>query len=381
MANTLTSLAPYAYSAARKIAQEPIGFLDAITLDFDNKGVAYGDTLYVPVAPAATVGAFTPAATSSSGTDKTAANVSVAITDTNKTTWHLTGEQQRSLKNSETKKDWVEQLLMQGMRAIRNDMESTAFTYAYKGSAFAVGTAGTTPFASSIDILADLRKGMRDRGTPFADVSLVLNTSAVANLQKLDLYQQANVSGEVEKRRSGGMPRYFGMQLMDSGQISAHTKGTATGYDLAAIEAVGQTTLGVNGSDSGTILAGDVIQFATDGNNYVVANTTQSASGAASGNIVINDPGVIAALAENDEGVTGDSYTPNLAFERNAIVGIVRPTLIPENPTIKQLVINDDFGMPYLLLEIAQYGQVTWELHAAYGFQVVNPQFVATLMG
>ena len=75
------------------------------------------------------------------------------------------------------------------------------------------------------------------------------------------------------------------------------------------------------------------------------------------------------------------NYTPNLAFERNAVVGIMRPPLIPANPTIKQMVISDGMGMSYLMLEIAQYGMVTWELHLAWGFQAVQSEYIVTLLG
>jgi hypothetical protein len=38
-------------------------------------------------------------------------------------------------------------------------------------------------------------------------------------------------------------------------------------------------------------------------------------------------------------------------------------------------------GLTYLLLEMPQYGQITWELHLAWGFKVVNSEFVALLLG
>ena len=64
-----------------------------------------------------------------------------------------------------------------------------------------------------------------------------------------------------------------------------------------------------------------------------------------------------------------------------AVVGVMRPPLIPENPTISQMIISDSFGMSYLMLDISQYGQRTWELHLAYGFKVVQPEHVAILIG
>ena len=52
-ANTLTALAPVLYSAAQEVAAEPFGIVDSIAATFDNKGVAKGDKVKVPIAPAA----------------------------------------------------------------------------------------------------------------------------------------------------------------------------------------------------------------------------------------------------------------------------------------------------------------------------------------
>jgi hypothetical protein len=95
----------------------------------------------------------------------------------------------------------------------------------------------------------------------------------------------------------------------------------------------------------------------------------------------IGRPGLLVAEADNDAITIGNNYTPNVAFERNAVVGVVRPPLIPANPTISQVAISDGSGLTYLLLDIAQYGQRTWELHLAWGFKAVQSEHIAILMG
>lgn len=77
----------------------------------------------------------------------------------------------------------------------------------------------------------------------------------------------------------------------------------------------------------------------------------------------------------------GNSYTPNLAFERNAVVGIMRPSVMPDNPLIQKTLISDDMGMTYLLVQIAGDGMATWRLHLCYGFKVVQGEHVAIVMG
>jgi hypothetical protein len=59
----------------------------------------------------------------------------------------------------------------------------------------------------------------------------------------------------------------------------------------------------------------------------------------------------------------------------------MRPPAMPENATIDQMLISDQNGMTYLLLQIQQYGQTTWELHLAWGFKVVQSEHVCLVLG
>jgi hypothetical protein len=54
MANIFTAIQPVLYSAAQDVANEPFGVINAINANFDDKGVAIGDTVKVPVAPTRT---------------------------------------------------------------------------------------------------------------------------------------------------------------------------------------------------------------------------------------------------------------------------------------------------------------------------------------
>lgn len=384
MANTLTALAPTLYSVAQTVAQEPVGILSSISLNFDNKGVAEGDSVTVPIAPAASVSTYTPAMTTTAGTDKVASSTTVTISANEHVSWHLTGEQMRSLENGDNDREWVRQMIAQGMRALRNSAESAAATAIYKNASRAVGTAGTTPFASSIDVIPELRKILYDNGAPLADLQLILDTSAGLNARKLAIIQQADQAGSDVERRSGQFLRQFGFMIKESAGIQTHTKGTGANYDIiAAGEAIGQTILSLEGGNSGTILAGDVVTFAggaTDANKYVVTSGG-TATGAASGTITIGNPGLKVAKVDADEMTIGNSYTANLAFERNAVVGIMRPPLIPPSPLINQLMISDDNGLTYLLCEIVGDGMKTWRLHLCHGFKVVQSEFVALLLG
>lgn len=376
MANTLTALAPTLFSAAQEVSNEPFGVIRAINAKFDDKGVAKGDSVIVPIAPTLAASDFTPAAAAAAGADATATSVSVLITASKKVSWHLTGEQIRSLDNGASSGEWARQLVAQGMRTLRNAAEIDACAAIKQGASRAVGTAGTTPFGSDINLIADTRKVLADNGAPLADLQICIDTAAGVNLRKLGIIQQAYQAGSDAERRSGDLLRQFGFSITESAGISLHTKGTGASYLTNGATAAGVQSIALD-TGTGTVLAGDVVTFSADSANKYVVNTGV----AAPGTIVLGKPGARVAIADNNAMTVGNNYTPNLAFERNAVVGILRPPMMPDNPTQTLMPISDNSGLTYLLVQIAQYGQLTWELHLAWGFKVVQSEHVALVLG
>lgn len=376
MGNIFTALQPVLYSAAQDVSAEPFGVISAISASFDDKGVAIGDTVNVPVAPTATATDFTPAAASTAGDDKTATNVAVQVTASKKVSWHMTGEQLRSLENGGNDNEWVRQLVAQGMRTLRNGAEAAACLAIKQGASRAFGTAGTNPFASDINAIADVRKILMDNGAPMADLQLCIDSTAGTAARKLGIIQQAYQAGSDAERRSGDLLRQFGFAIRESAGIVTHTKGTGASYVTSGATAPGVTDIALV-TGTGTVLAGDVVTFAADSANKYVVNSGV----AAPGTIKLGRPGAKVTIATTNAMTVGNSYTPNLAFERNAVVGIMRPPIFPDNATIQRTLISDQFGMTYLLLQIQQYGMTTWELHLAYGFKVVQSEHVCLLIG
>lgn len=376
MANVFTALQPVLYGAAQEVSQEPFGVVSAIAASFDDKGVALGDIVKVPVAPTRATADYTPAMTASAGDDATASTVDVQITANKMVSWNLTGEQLRSLENGSTDGEWVRQMLAQGMRALRNGAEVACVAAIKAGASRAVGTAGTNPFASNIDIVPDVRKVLFDNGAPMADLQLCIDSAAGTAARKLGIIQQAYQAGTDAERRSGDLMRQFGFQIRESAGISLHTKGTGTLYVTSGSTAVGVRDVALV-TGSGTVLAGDVVTFAADTSNKYVVNTGV----AAPGTITLGRPGARVTIATANALTVGNNYTPNLAFERNAVVGIMRPPVMPANPLMQSTTISDKFGLTYLLVQIAGDGMATWRLHLGYGFKVVQGEHVAIVMG
>ena len=375
MANVLTALAPTLFSVAQEVAAEPFGVIDSINVNFSDKGVAIGDSVTVPVAPVATASTYTPAMTTTAGTDSTASSVAVSISTNSMVSWNLTGEQVRSLQNGGNYDEWVRQLIGQGMRTLRNEAEANCAAVIKQAASRAVGTSGTTPFASTLDLLVDARRVLRDNGAPMADLQFCMDTAAGAKLLKLGIIQNAYQAGSEEERRQGRFLRQFGFRIQESAGIVAHTIGTGSAYELTANHAVGATAVTVD-TGTGTILAGDVVTFAGTTDHQYVVNSALSG-----GTFSIGKPGLRAAESNNDVVTVTAAYTPNLAFERNAVVAVMRPPLIPANANIQQRTISDGRGMTYLLVQVAGDGMLTWRLHLCSGFKVVQPEFVCIVKG
>jgi hypothetical protein len=382
MAQTdIDALRPVAYAAARTVPVEAYAAIGAIKQDFDDKQVALGDAVKVPIAPVRTPGNYTPGKAAPTADAAAASSLSVAITAIRSVDFELTGEQEQSLQNSGVQAPFVADLLAQGMRALRNEMEEACVNAIKSGAGRAIGAATTTPFASNLDLIPEARKILLDNGAPLADPQLIFDSAAGLNLRKLSVFQQAHIAGSDNERRSGVFMPQFGFTLAESAGIKQHEKGAGTGYgvDLTEGYGVGATTIHLDDGTVNTtgVKAGDVVTFAGDTTKYVVNSGTTEAEA----DILLGEPGLAATLADEVAMTIGASYTPNLAFERSAVVGIVRVPFFPDAPQHRKLVVSDMAGVPYLFVESLEFGQRTWSLITAYGFKVVDPRYVVTVMG
>lgn len=385
MANILTALAPSLFSAANKVAAEPFGVIDAMRKDFNDKGVSVNidaqngtsdAVVKVPFAPSRTEANWSPSMTTEAGADGTASTIDVTIDHSKHVSWNFTGEELRVLENGDNREEYVQNLIAEGMRGLRNPAEVRAANAIKIGASRAFGTAGTTPFATDLSALTNARKILQDNGAPLTDLQFVGDTAAGLNLRNLGIIQQADQAGSDQERRTGNLMRQFGFKISESAGVGIHTKGTGAGYLANGAVAVNGTSITVD-TGTGTIIPGDILTYAADATNkYVVG-------GALASNIVrINKPGARIAIPDNNALTVGNNYTANLAFEKSAVIAVFRPPIIPiGNGSMTQRLITDKFGMSYLLVQIVGDGMITWRLHICYGFKVINPEYVALVLG
>lgn len=389
MANDISAVTPLLFSAQQTVARELTGFIASVDQKFDDKQAAVGQIVEVPISPLQGSADYTPSQNvnnGSAGTDRTLTNVNVIITASKMSTFHLTGEQDRALTSggNTIAQETFKQSMTQAMRTIANLIEDD-LSNIYKSASRAVGTAGTTPFGSDLTAATAALKELLDNGVPMADLHLVIDTAAGQKLRnQVTVTNASQYQGGVAAAglKTGMLWDLFGLQTSESAKVKLHTAGAGTGYDIvAAGAAAGATTLGLEGGTVNTtgLKAGDVAVIgSTDTSKYII-NTGLVAT---TGNIVIGNPGLLSAKVDADELVVGASYRANVALYRGAAVLVVRPPAIEATPLIQtQIVMDEKTGLPFMVCRCLGDGLVTWRVHAAWGYKVVQSEFLINLMG
>lgn len=381
MANVLTNLAADIYKAADVVGREQVGIITSVTLNSsDSERVAKGDIVRSHFTRTPTVNTtFAPSMTIPEGTDQTVDTKTLILNQYASVQIPWTGEDIRHVNNGSGYETIYGDQIAQAMRAITNAMEIHTWGEIYKGSSRAHGTAGTTPFASSFNEVAEIRQILIDNGMPDdGQATLVLNTAAGTKLRNLAQLQKVNEAGGDQMLRRGTLLDLQNLMIKESAGIGLHTKGTGTSYLLNdAGSEIGDTIITTD-TGSGTILAGDIVTFAGTTHKYVV-NTALSG-----GSFVIGDPGLRAAETDNDAITVGNSYTANVAFHRTAVELVMRAPAMPNggDAAVDVLVVQDTFsGLVFEVAVYRGYMKTMIEVRAVYQAKAWKPNHIATLLG
>lgn len=381
MSNVFTSLVPTLFGAARETPRELTGYSAACNRNFNAKGAAQGDIVKVTIAPVMTIQNTIIGQTFTVGNDRTPTTRQLQLNQAKEVTWNLKSEEEKSLENSGVAQDLLKQTIEQGIRTIANTMEAYFASVIQVNASRVYGTPGTTPFATTIGDLAQPRKILKDNGVSVksSDISLVCNTNTSVNLESIPNLFKVNESGTSDLLRLGEMGKIYGNSVRESAQIIGPTvPGTGTSYVVnnAGGYAIGATSI-ILGTGTGTIIAGDFVTFAGDTNKYLVVTGI-----AAPGTIVIQEPGLMKALANTVACTVGAARTCNHLLARNAACIVARPALQPEGAIAEQMTISDpQTGFSFLLLRVPGSGLTSWYMRVVYDAFTPNPYAIAELCG
>lgn len=387
MPNVLTDLAADIYKAADIVGREQVGVIPSVLINAGSERAAFGDTVRSAFTRQPTLNTtYTPSMTIPEGDDQTVDNKTLTIDKVANVQIPWTGEDIRSVNNGAGYETIYGDQIAQAMRRITNAIEADLWGEVYANASRVTGEAGTTPFASNFDRVAEARQILADNGTPMdGQVTLALSSTAGTKLRNLAQLQKENESGGTELLRQGTLLDLQGMMVKESAGIGVHTKGTATGalVNSGGGLAVGATAIPFDGATAGAsgIKAGDVITFAADtANKYVVVEGVN----AASGTITIASPGLRVAIPDNNAITVGNTYTGNVGFHRNAIELAARAPAQPfgGDAAVDRMTVQDPFsGLVYEIAVYKGYGKTMFDVTTLYGQKAWKPDFIAGLMG
>jgi len=385
MSNTLTDLIPDLYAAMDVVSREMVGVVPAVTMDARANRAAVNQSVRVPIAPENTAGEnVTPAMSVPSASDQTIGNAEITISKAKAYPFSWEGNEQDGLNNNgpgylPIRANQMAQAMRAAVNAIESDLTALHSTFSR-----AAGTAGTTPFSTAGDFTdaTNTLKILKDNGAPVSDNHLILDTTAGANF--LGKQSSSNVEYEDSILRQGVFRTVSGMDLRESGQIVTSTAGTgssATTDDSGY--SVGDTVITLASAGTGTIVAGDVITFAGDTNQYVVVSGDTDVSDG--GTITLAEPGLRQAIAGSTTAITiVAAAARNMAFNRSALVLATR---MPERPQEGDMALDVmDITDPRsgLTFEVAMYPgyrKVRYEIALAWGVKNIKPEHTALLLG
>jgi hypothetical protein len=376
MANTLTNLIPDSYAALDVVSRELVGFLPGVARDANTDRAATGQTVRAHQTRANSAGTdITPAMSLPAAADQTVDNVQVTISKARAFPFSWSGEEQYAVDQGPGILSVRQDQIAQAIRAAVNEMEADLGTAAALGASRAYGTAGTTPFASTLGDSAQVRKILDDNGAPLTGRSLVINTTAGAALRSLGQLTKANEAGDAMTLRDGELLNLHGFSVRESGQIGNATAGTGASYVLDGALAIGATTITVK-TGSGTVLAGDIVTIGA--HKYVVASALSSSV------FTIAKPGLRAAAADAATVTVNATSARNIAFSQNALLLATRLPVVPAEGdlAIESEVITDPrSGLSFELRVYPGYGMNRYEIRACWGVKVVKPEHCAILLG
>jgi len=380
--NTITGLVPEIFEALDIVSRELTGMIPSATLNASANSAQVGQAIRVDVEPVGNVSNITPAMVVPDPTGQTSGFTDIIITKSRAAEFGFNGEDQLGLNTGAGYGSVRANKIAQAIRAVTNEVE-TDLCGLQSTFSRAVGTAGTTPFGTANDY-TDASKALqvlKDNGSPLQDNQLVINTNAGVNM----LGKQANVSdaGSDSILRQGVLLDVNGMPIRESAQVNTVAAvGTSANAVTTAGHAVGSTSIVLKAAGTGTILAGDVITFAGDTNQYVVTTGVSAVSGAT---LVIAAPGLRQALPVGDKAISIVAASArNMAFNRSAIVLAARAPARPVEGDMASDVIVITDPRSGLSMEFAMYQgyrKVRYEVALAWGVKNIKPEHTALLLG
>ncbi len=382
MANTLTSLVPDIYESLDVVSRELSGFIPSVTLDAQAERAALNQSIRVPITPAAAAENVTPGQLPPDDGDQIVGNNPLSITNSMMVPFRWTGEEQKGVNTGPGYQNIRRNQIAQAIRTLVNTVETSVALAALKASR-ASGVVSADPFASTLTDTAQVRKILSDNGAPLSDMHMVINTTAGANMRTLTQLTKANEAADTSLLRQGVLLDVHGFAIRESAGVLSHVAGSVTGAVTgSAAKGATSVTLTTAAGAAVALVAGDIVTFAGDPNQYVVA-AASTIGASTTGTVTLNAPGLLTTISAAAITVIGNGSF-NLGFSRSAIVLATRAPALPEEGDMaddRMLITDPRTGLTFEFAMYLQYRRVRYEVSLAWGSANIKPEHTAILLG
>ena len=382
MSNTITYVTPQLLAQGLMALRENVVFPRLVNRSYQGMAEQKGAVVNIPVPSSITARSVTPSITQNSNVDSSPTTVAVTMDR-----WYEAPFQLSDQDRVETVDGFIPMQASEAIKALANDID--AFIWGkHTGIYSHSGTAGTTPFATTITVGVSARTLLNAQLAPLGDRRVVLDPNAEGNALGLSNILQFDQRGDPGGIVNGTIGRKLGMDWYMDQNISTYTPGVAwvTGWLFEATGTVGETTVTfTNATASGTILVGDIFEYSSQ--QYVITTAATIATLSLTGTYALAFyPGLKTAattgLAVTIDAVAGTDYTANLAFHRDAFAWVSRPLSDTEGLGNSILAASDPISGVALRLELSrQFKQTTYSYDYLGGTKLVRSELATKILG
>jgi len=379
MANTVTNIMPKILARGLLALREQAIMPRVVNGDYSQTAAQKGDTIDVPIPSALTVNSVTPSNTPPTPADSSPTKVQIPLNNWYEANFHMTDKE---LVEADRNDHFVPMQMSEAVKALANKINTTVHNE-YKGVYGFAGTAGTTPFASTVGAATNARKVLNQQLCPRTDRRMILDFDAEASALALDSFNNVNQVGGAGPKIEGEIGRKFGFDIYTDDAIVTHSAGGSGTPLVNGALSAGATSVVIDGmSGTGGLVVGDVITMAGNTQTYAV-----TVAPAASGGVqtVTVAPAITGTIA-NDAAITVKAdHVVNLGFHRDAFALAMRP--------LQSSTQNDNYGNNIvsfsdpltglsMRLEVSrQHKQIVYSLDALWGVKLIRPELAVRIAG
>lgn len=374
MPNSIDSFVMQNLATGLKVMRRNCALLRNLNYTYDPIPGQVNSVVEIPFTQRGTVGDVTPSNVPPVAQDTLTDKILMPVDQWKQRAFFVTDQQMEALNE-----DFFLKQTEQAVADLAESVNAAVFISAYRSFYNTVGTAGTTPFASSVAPAALAAKALNDNLAPAADRVAILDTLSYSNAIQLPAFFQNFSSADPNVLKEGDLGRKLGFNWFYDTQTPSHTAGTGSGYLVNRATPVANVTTVPIDTGTGTLLPGDIFTVAGDAQTYTVVSYSAPT--------LTFSPAARVAWADNAAITRLASHSASIAFHKDAIAFATRPlgevkTKANEIGGRKVMDLSDpDSGLSLRLVISNQYNQVCWEYQILYGMRVIRPEFGVRILG